>query len=62
MDKRNHEPLGPAFARYGVLLRHRHVLGYAGAGASSTSACSPISQAWSRWLNRVFVLPRVRIP
>lgn len=30
--RRNREPLGRAFARYGQLLRHRRILAYAGAG------------------------------
>ena len=32
MARRNHEPLGRALAAYAGLLRHRRVLGYAGAG------------------------------
>ncbi|MBB4000856.1 multidrug effflux MFS transporter [Aureimonas pseudogalii] len=32
-ERRNMEPLGRAMARYGMLLRHPRLLGYAGAGA-----------------------------
>ncbi|SMF90169.1 MFS transporter, DHA1 family, bicyclomycin/chloramphenicol resistance protein [Azospirillum oryzae] len=31
-ERRNHEPLGHALLRYGTLIRHRRLLGYAGAG------------------------------
>ena len=40
--RRNQEPVGRAMIRYGELLRHRRLLGYAGSGAFFTSACSPM--------------------